>query len=370
MKYNYTLYLRFTIVAVLFTLLYACGTDDTDAYTEIPDTPEEQESPVVMDINAVPYATLSQYNFFEGDLKNLQPVYKVIPYDLHSSLFTDYAKKKRFIWMPKGTQATYTTDGKIPVFPVGTVLIKNFYYDNTIPDNGTTIIETRLMIKKPEGWIFAEYIWNNEQTEAVLDTEGGLKRVGWYKDGEPMSLNYKIPATTACATCHTANDVYTPIGVKPQNLNKMYAYADGEKNQLSKWVDTGYLDNKPAAINSSVDWTDASQPLELRVRAYLDINCAHCHSLGTSCDYTPMELSFQQSALPANLGICQEPVDFVTGNQQYIIAGQDVQGSLMHFRMSTNVQSEMMPTLGRTIVHEEGLQLIEDWINSIDTTCP
>ena len=30
------------------------------------------------------------------------------------------------------------------------------------------LIETRLMIRKEEGWTFAEYFWNEEQTEAFL----------------------------------------------------------------------------------------------------------------------------------------------------------------------------------------------------------
>ena len=365
MKHNY--FFISLLLITFTTVLCSCGSDDSENYIEV--IPEE-ESPVVLDLEAVPYPTLSEYNFFEGELKNLQPVYKVIPYDINSSLFTDYALKKRFVWMPKGTKATYTTDGEVPVFPVGTVLIKNFYYDTATPNNTTYIVETRLMIKKADGWIFANYVWNSEQTEALLNTERKTTRVGWYQNGTPMSINYKIPSTVDCASCHMINDTHTPIGVKPQNLNKMYVYSDGNKNQLNKWIEEEYLDTKPATVTSTIDWTDTSLPLELRVRSYLDINCAHCHSAGTPSDYTPMKLSFTQSSLPANLGICREPVDFVTGNQQSIIAGQDVPGSLMHFRMSNNIQSEMMPPIGRTMVHQEGLELIEEWINSIETTCP
>ncbi|OIQ22122.1 MAG: hypothetical protein BM557_01735 [Flavobacterium sp. MedPE-SWcel] len=366
MKYNNVL--RSLLLISIFSLLYSCGTDDSDNYTELP---IEEESPVIMDLDAVPYNTLAEYNFFEGEIKNLNPVHKVLPYDINSGLFTDYALKKRFIWMPKDTKATYTSDSSIPVFPDGTVLIKNFYYDNTVPSTTTVILETRIMIKKPEGWIFANYVWNNDQTEATLDTNGGLTRMSWSQNGVTKNINYKIPSIIDCATCHTLNDIYSPIGVKPQNLNKMYAYNDGEQNQLSKWIETGYLDNKPETISSTVDWKDTSQPLELRVRSYLDINCAHCHAgEATSCGYTPMELSFAESSLPTNLGLCVQPSDFVTGNQQYIVAGQDVAGSLLHFRMSNTIRSEMMPPLGRVLVHDEGLELIEEWINSLETTCP
>jgi uncharacterized repeat protein (TIGR03806 family) len=358
-----------TILAVFtaLTILYSCGSDDpSEEYVPLP------VSPVVLDLDAVPYASLADYNFFEGDIKNLQPVYGVLPYDLNSSLFTDYAKKKRFVWMPAGQTANYVTDGQVFDFPVGTVLIKNFYYDNTTPSGTTVNIETRLMIKKATGWIFANYVWNNAQTQAVLNTNGGVQRVEWLENGVQKGLNYKIPTRYQCLECHAQNSIPSPIGIKPQNINKNFTYADGSMNQLAKWKSAGYLDSHPATsgILTTVDWTDASQPIGLRARSYVDINCAHCHTQGADCGYTPMDFAFSASHLPENMGICQEPVDFVTGTEQFITDGQDTSNSLMYFRMSTNEQSEMMPPLGRTMVHQEGLDLIEAYINSLDNQCP
>ena len=83
-------------------------------------------SVVNFDFNSVPYETLSEYNFFQGNLKDLDPTFGVIPYDLNSPLFSDYAHKKRFIWMPQNTKATYVNDYSALNFPSGTVLIKNF----------------------------------------------------------------------------------------------------------------------------------------------------------------------------------------------------------------------------------------------------
>lgn len=358
------LYFAALLLAVsLSVLLYSCGKDDGEEYEPIP------VSPVVMDLAAVPYAKLSDYNFFEGELKNLQPVSGVLPYDLNSSLFTDYALKKRFVWMPSGQTAHYAADGEILDFPVGTVLIKNFYYDNTTPSGTTFIVETRLLIKKETGWITANYVWDGHNTEALLNTTGGTQRVQWLQDGEERSLNYKIPSQAQCKECHAQNNIMMPIGTKPQNLFKTYAYADGSMNQLAKWKSAGYLDTYPQQVVSTVNWQDTTQPLALRARSYLDINCAHCHTEGADCGYTPMDFAFGMTTNPDNLGICREPVDFVTGSEQYIVDGQDTSNSLMYWRMSTTIQSEMMPTLGRITVHEEGLQLIEDWINSLDNQC-
>jgi hypothetical protein len=60
-------------------------------------------SPVTVDLSQVPYPKLSDYKFFEGEMKNQIPSLNVLPYEPSSSLFTDYAHKKRFVWMPQGT---------------------------------------------------------------------------------------------------------------------------------------------------------------------------------------------------------------------------------------------------------------------------
>ncbi len=359
-------YLKTLLFLASFAILTSCGTDDGDTYTEIPDP----VSPVVVDLTTVPYATLSEYNFFEGDLKNMEPAYKVVPYDLNSGLFTDYAHKKRFIWMPEGVNATYAGDSEILDFPVGTVLIKSFYYDNVLPANTTRIIETRLLIKKGDAWIFANYIWNEDQTEAVLDMDGGYTNVSWNENGTTKSADYQIPSAAECLTCHKTNDTPIPIGPKPQNLNKMFTYNDGSANQLSKWIQEGYLqDNLPADIVSTIDWTDTSQPLELRVRSYIDINCAHCHKENSHCDYMSMRFAFSETGSPENLGICVQPQDNINSSLTYIVARKNSLRSALAYRVKSVVPNERMPILGRTIMHEEAVAMITEWIDSMDSPC-
>ena len=89
--------LKIASVAFLFAMLLSCSDDnnpiipDDEIYEPIP------VSPVVLDIDAFPFNTLSEYNFFEGEMKAQEPVLGVIPYEPISALFTDYAKKKRFV---------------------------------------------------------------------------------------------------------------------------------------------------------------------------------------------------------------------------------------------------------------------------------
>lgn len=330
-------------------------------------------SPVVFDLSQVPYEKLSDYNFFDGSLADQQPVYGVLPYEPITPLFTDYAHKKRFVWMPYGAKAEYVGDGDLINFPESGVLIKSFYYENVQPGNTTRIIETRLLYKKDGGWSFADYIWNEDQSEALLDTtgDGGFVPIEWIENGETKTVNYRIPASSECFTCHKRFGETAPIGVKPQNLNSIYNFEDGAVNQLSKWIEMGYLEsNVPTDIVTVAKWDDPTASLNDRARSYLDINCASCHSDSGHCDYRSLRFDFSLTENTDNLGICIDPDTPVPGYEgDKIITPGDPENSVLFFRFSTNEEQYRMPLLGRTIQHEEGVALIEEWINSLTQTC-
>ena len=217
-------YALFSIIGIFLLIIVACTNDNDDEYTPV--------SPVVVDLTTVPYEKLSYYHFFDGEMKTQIPSLDVLPYEPASPLFTDYAHKKRFVWMPKGVKATYNGDGQILELPVGAAIIKTFYYDKVQPSNTTKIIETRIMIRKSSGWIFADYVWNTEQTEAYLDMDGSNVSIDYKDENDVLHSvpNYRIPNEVQCITCHKARqtinsvavDVNIPIGIKPQNINFDY----------------------------------------------------------------------------------------------------------------------------------------------------
>jgi len=351
-------------ISAFTAMLFLFPSCKKKAKVEPIDPPVEEGTGVSVDLSTVPYTKLSDYRFFEGEMKNQNPAEHVIPYEPASGLFTDYAHKKRFIWLPTGTQATYVSDHEVLDLPVGAALIKTFYYDDVQPAGDTRIIETRIMIRKSSGWIFANYVWNTQQTEAYLDLQGSTTNVSWLQNGQPKSTAYRIPNQTECHTCHKINDQPIPIGIKPQNLNIDYPYSDGTQNQLQKLISIGYLQNNlPGNIVSTVNYMDQTKTIDERFRSYVDINCAHCHSEGKHCSYRPMRLAFSETSDPINLGLCVEPEEFINSTLAYIIKPSDKNRSMMYYRLGSTVPSERMPLLGRSIVHEEGLQLLEDWIN-------
>jgi uncharacterized repeat protein (TIGR03806 family) len=367
-SYSSIAFLALLLFSAVLFLFSGCKKDEIIEPVPTP-PPAADGSGVSVDLATVPYQNLSEYQFFTGDLKDQIPADGVVPYQPASSLFTDYALKKRFIWMPPGVKASYDGDHNLLVLPVGTALIKTFYYNNVQPSGATRIIETRVMIRKSSGWIFAEYVWNAAQTEATLDMLGSYTDVSWLQNGTPKATTYRIPSETECLICHKDNGTAIPIGIKPQNINWSYPYSDGSQNQLLKLIEQGYLENNlPANIVSTIDYADENYPLRLRLRSYLDANCAHCHRQNSHCDYRPLRLAFSETVLGQNMGICVTPDETLDPSLIEIIVPGNVNKSMMHFRLSSTSESNRMPLLGRTIVHEEGVQLLTDFINSI-TNC-
>ena len=362
-------YVFYSIIITSLLFLFGCSSDEDDTYIEV--------SPVIVDLTQVPYPKLSDYHFFEGEIKNQSPSLNVLPYEPASSLCADYAHKKRFVWMPKNTMATYNGDENVLDFPVGAVLIKTFFYNNVLPTNTTKIIETRLLIRKSDGWKAYDYIWNDAQTEANLDTveQGLFIPIEWSEGGIVKSTTYKVPSQTECLTCHKLNPTLTsggeitiPIGPKPQNLNTNFNYGSETINQLEKWKSVGYLSTStPTTIFSTVDWEDTSKSLELRARSYIDVNCAHCHRVGGHCDYVNMRFNFSNTDLNT-FGVCMVPLFYVE-NGPFVINGGNANKSELMQRINTTQGEKMMPIIGRTIIHEEGVQLMKDWINSLPANC-
>ncbi len=368
-KFKNFFYLTFLSIFIL-----NCSGDDSPPIFEDDDEPIEV-SPVVYDINADPHPKLSDYNFFKLPMSDMDPVYGVLPFQPASQLFTDYALKKRFIWMPEGASATIGADDEILNFPLGTILIKHFYYNNVLPENSTKIIETRLMILKSEGWIFANYVWNEEQTEAMLSENLIFVPISWMHNGTQRDIQYQIPSSGQCFMCHYDSAANHPIGPKPQNINFAINYADGLKNQLEKLKEFGYISNEvPANINSIVDYTDTSKSLDMRARSYLEINCAHCHKDQGYAEFYPLRLDYTPTPNYQNMGFCVEPnigshFEIPPGVEHIIYPG-DHEKSVLFYRMNSIDDSFKMPMIGRTIVHDEAVTLINNWIDTFEEGCP
>ena len=285
---------------------------------------------------------ISDYHIFDGPIAALKPAADFKEYQLTATLFTDYAEKQRLVKVPKGVKLTAVTNG-LPDFPDGTILVKTFYYyhDKRDTSKGKQVIESRVMIKSDSRWSAGTYQWNKEQTEAFLVTRGLNTPVSWLdKDGNSQSISYHIPKTSECATCHNADNKFMPIGPKIRNLNRDIMSSKGPVNQLTYLREAGILNKTdPASFQKLSNWEDKSLPVEDRARAYLDINCAHCHSEQGYCSGSRLKLG-------------------------YDLAFEHTRIAHQAGRIDRFMSKKTMPMLGTTIVDKEGLELIREYINT------
>ncbi|MBP6682812.1 MAG: right-handed parallel beta-helix repeat-containing protein, partial [Halioglobus sp.] len=248
---------------------------------EPPKDPENPDNPVV-DTDALCGAegtglnteafvadcpNLSDYRLFADPANPLENANDGIIYDLNTPLFTDYANKYRFVFVPEGTEAVYRSTDVFD-FPVGTVIAKTFTIQADLRDDGSAeeIIETRLLIHRKEGWRALPYTWNDAKTDAELTVAGGTQDVSWIDiNGVQQSTEYVIPNTNNCANCHNNKDVLLPVGPKARSLNRDYAYDSGAANQLDYWTEQGILTGAPQDKDSIVTiplWGDTTASLD------------------------------------------------------------------------------------------------------------
>jgi uncharacterized repeat protein (TIGR03806 family) len=341
---------------------------------------------------------LSEWRLLEQRDGKLVPNEGVTPYDLNSPLFSDYAHKLRTVVVPAGTSIRYGEDAF--EFPVGTVITKTFYYPRGgagIGDAGriavrkalaqsedpaldlaqVRLIETRLLINTSSGWVAIPYVWNAEQTEATLELAGDVLSLELVSDEGRQPFAYLVPDTNQCAGCHALDhhsQKLEPIGIRARHLNKTYRYPGGNENQLAHWQKAGLLAGapQPAQAPRNARWDDPHDAdVEARARAYLDVNCGHCHRPRGAASTSGLLLHAQETDR-VRLGACKIPIATGRGSGDAlfdIVPGAPDQSILLHRMLSTEADVAM-PEVGRSLVHAEGVALIRDWIVSLHGGCP
>jgi uncharacterized repeat protein (TIGR03806 family) len=349
-------------VSLLVFVLLACESRKQ----EIVVLPEAESG---IDLSSIGKTKLSEYGFFVGELKALTPADDVIPYTLNSPLFSDYAQKKRFVKIPHGSKAVYQADDVFD-FPNGTILIKNFYYpaDFTKPEENLRILETRLLINEAGVWKALPYIWNDAQTEAYLNVAGKNIDVSWkHTDGQLRKISYSVPNMNQCKGCHLRGDKVMPIGPSARQLNGEYFFNGGKQNQLVYWQAKQLIDlPELGSISKLVSYEDESVTITERARAWLEINCAHCHRLDGPAKNSGLHLLASENN-PARLGVGKAPVAAGkgSGGLLYGIVPGNPDKSILQYRIESVHPGVMMPELGRSITHEEGVALVRQWIKEM-----
>jgi parallel beta-helix repeat protein len=373
---------------------------------------------------AVNCPDLAQYNLFaDPQDPTSAPNSAGVPFTLNSKLFSDYAVKYRVAFLPPGTQATYKdhTDALSAnlVFPTGTIIAKTFSFRDEA--KGTEVpLETRLLIRRESSggrvrWDGVAYIWKTVDGKRVaeLALTGATVAAHWdltdVDSGQRYTgdtASYRVPNVNQCLSCHSNADKEpgaAPIGLKVRNLNGPFRPESAQatdqgnhevrgKNQLQYWRDQGLLAggpddfgvnattqiaanveripiyNKPGdsgqAANSPAD-------VEARARAWLEVNCHHCHTQRGYAASTGLYLDAFR-AVDANYGICKSPTATGaegSGGRTVDIHPGDAAKSILEYRISAaaTTPAARMPPIARSVVDAAGHALVEQWINDVVT---
>ncbi len=297
--------------------------------------------------------TLEEFGFFVHADAQI-PTVGVYRYELNTPLYSDGADKLRFVYVPVGERIEADGEGLLQ-FPVGSAIIKTFAFGE---GEDRRLIETRVLLHRADGWLALPYRWNDEQTEARLALAGARLPIT-RPDGSEIS--YRIPNKNQCKTCHSKDGEVVPIGPQARNLSSDW---------LAERVERGQLDAIPVGADSFPDWSmrDSGDTARL-ARAYLDVNCAHCHRPGGSASNSGLDLRWEQGD-PHAIGIRKPPVAAGRGSGGHLvsIAPGDPDASIMIHRMSSTEPGVAMPELGKGTVDEDAVALLRDWIEGMPTS--
>lgn len=312
---------------------------------------------------AEPPALLSQYGFF-ADLATLAPAQGVVAYDLATPLYSDGALKSRAVYLPPGRAASWRDDEAL-AFPVGSALIKTFAFpaDFREPERNLRRIETRVLLHQEDGWKAHAYVWRDDLSDAELKVAGKRIAVEFVDaDGGKVEFEYAVPNRNQCKGCHDIGGAIAPIGPKARNLH--FAVRGG-RSQLVLWQESGILVGGPdlTRVTAAVNAFDRQAGANERARAWLDVNCAHCHREAGPASNSGLNLDRGETDR-VKLGIGKRPVAAGrgTGNREFDIVPGQPERSILMLRVESAEPGVMMPELGRALVDEQGAALIREWI--------
>jgi hypothetical protein len=302
--------------------------------------------------------TLTQTGCYT-DLENRIIVEHAVPYDVNANLFSDTALKRRLIIVPENEAATYTDlDGWN--FPVGTIIIKEFMIHSIMDDPTSEVIpmETRFMIRSASAdWTVASYKWTPDGSEGFLrDDIAETEQWVVYDNqaAQETTHTHIYPSRSQCYQCHGTNPDDSTLGLETAQLNRAFDYNGVVKNQLEAWMEAGMLTGSPESQAARLPWnpsaTDTTESLDSRFRAYLHVNCAHCHyenpsTCGDMRYATPLEDS----------GICDQ------------LDPNILTDSMLYQRMVLRFPSPM-PQLGTSYTDPLAIELVNEWLES-QTDC-
>ncbi|MEZ4311521.1 MAG: hypothetical protein R3F14_26090 [Polyangiaceae bacterium] len=229
----------------------------------------------------LPHDTLSEYCFFEGEMKDLVPRKGIYEYQVAAALWSDHAEKQRFIVLPEGKKITFDEEEGWQ-YPLGTILVKTFSFRDDFgdPDSPRRTLETRLLLLGEAGWTGEVYRWNDAQTEAKRIIAGERVDVTYKdEDGDTFTEEYIVPNQNQCKRLPRARRRGHRQAPSPSSSTAL-SPATPPRTSSKTWPRKACSTRAPRHTLPPSP-TRSAQPLStIAPAAYLHANCSHCHRPG------------------------------------------------------------------------------------------
>jgi uncharacterized repeat protein (TIGR03806 family) len=341
------------------------------------------DNPDVGTVSVFP-RSLSETGLFSS-VEKLALAPGVIPYDVNAAPWEDGTTAERFLALPDlATVGVHETNnvqkGNLRgewSFPDGTVLGKTIKLETSSEFSIQQRLETQILHRHKGEWRAYSYLWNADQTDAVLSDGKAIDRSFTVPDSSSSSgyrsQTWHFASRTECLLCHTTRggSVY---GFRTEQLNRDFDYGQSTDNQLRTLSHLGVFE-KPigkspsakqvslAKLKKMASPEDESADLTQRVRSYLHVNCSHCHQRGgggTAAIEVLHDTDFKKTHLVSR------PTQGSFGIvDPWVVAPGDPDRSILLYRMS-KVGRGRMPHFGSRVIDDRGVSLLRQWISQLE----
>ena len=329
---------------------------------------------------------LSQTGLF-ASIKEGSPAPGVLPFGVQAEQWSDYATAERWLGLPGSTQVSYYTTAKPEIgtffnqniwFPRDGVLAKTLSMEMERGNpSSRKRIETQVLHWDGSVWQGYTYRWNEDQTDGDLVPAVGADRVLDVVDFKApegrRKQTWHYSGRSECIQCHNPWVGYL-LAFNANQLNKDFAYPWGTENQLQALTSLGIirpvdLQEKPApnyreAFKTKLcDPRDSNLPVADRARAYLHVNCSHCHTFGAG---GTAQIELRYDLTPEKMQVLgKKPMqgNFDIADANLVTAGDPCKSALF-YRISKMGRGRM-PHIGSEVVDDAGVDLIGSWIRQL-----
>jgi uncharacterized repeat protein (TIGR03806 family) len=308
-------------------------------------------------------ATLSATGIFT-DLASLATSAGVIDYEVNSPFWSDGASKRRWLALP-GAETIGFSATEAWSFPVGTVAVKHFELPRV--GGGTTRVETRVLVHRPDGWVGYTYRWRGDQADADLLVNGAVAAYDTVDpaNGNAVRVNWTFPSQAQCLGCHTQASGRV-LGINTLQLNRNHSFnSSGRADNLLRTFNHIGLFSQDIGVASQYtampDPKSGSAPVDQRARAYLESNCAQCHRPGGP---TPVTIDLRYGTALGDVNLVSVSATAPTTPGALRIAPGNHGASDLWKRIAANGATRM-PPLGSNLIDQQASDLLSGWIDGL-----